>query len=69
MKTPSRNVSASLRGQNSGPGRDAPSIKVGRPRGHLSMTVPGEGCVEAPPGPVNPRSAVHYGDAMMKVLK
>jgi hypothetical protein len=65
MKAVSKNISASLRGQSSG-GRAAPAIKTGKPGGKLSMTVPGEGGIEAAPGPVNERSAVHYADAMSK---
>lgn len=66
MKPVSQNMSQSLRGQT-GAGREAPPIKVSRPAGRLSMTVPGEGGVESAPGAVDPRSAYHFADAMNKV--
>lgn len=50
MKSPSKNISASLRGQ-SAPGRGPIKVEMGRMKGYSpSMTVPGEGGTEMAPG-------------------
>ena len=65
MKSPSKNISASLRGQ-SVKGRGNEKISVTRQSGKPSMTVPGEGNVEMPPGSRHERSAAHYTDPMSR---
>lgn len=66
MKSPSKNISGSLRGQSS-PGRGAESIAVtGLSKGQ-SMTVPGDGSVETPPGKRLERSAAEYAEPAGKV--
>lgn len=67
MKAPSKNVSASLRGQK--PGSKGPEpVVVSAMSGKLaSMTVPGEGSVETPPGMRHERSAANYADPMNRV--
>lgn len=65
MKAPSKNVSASLRGQRIA-GRGQESISVTKQSGRPSMTVPGEGGVERPPGAMHERSAAKYTDPMSR---
>jgi hypothetical protein len=50
VKAPSKNIAASLRGQRNG-GRQPETITITEQRRGPSMIVPGEGKVEAPPGP------------------
>lgn len=66
MKSPSRNISSSLRGQSS-PGRGAESIAVSGIKKGQSMTVPGDGSVEVPPGKRHERSAAEYAEPAGKV--
>ncbi len=68
MKAPSPNISASLRSQSEG-GRTPSEPKFGRlkPAVSVSMTVPGQGGIEAPPGHdsrqgVDDRSARSYAN-------
>ena len=50
MKVPSKNISASLRGQEQNAGKpETPMVSALR-SGGPTMTVPGEGKVQAPPG-------------------
>jgi hypothetical protein len=65
MKSPSKSIAQSLRGQTPA-GRHPGPVKVCRPTGKLSMIASGEGCVVPAPGMVDDRSAVHYADAMAK---
>ncbi len=65
MKAPSRNISASLRGQRS-QGRGEEQISVGAMGGMPSMVVPGEGKVETPPGAEHERSAAKYVGPMRR---
>ena len=64
MKSPSKNMSASLRKQSPG-GREGMPIEVGkqRPPSMAGAILPGEHGVEAPPGEVHSRSAAHYAPA------
>ena len=66
-KSPSKNMSASLRGQ-SPMANGADKISVGKvtPATSASMTIPGEGGVENPPGTVKPRSAKQYAEVTAK---
>lgn len=59
MKAPSKNVTASLKGQSPG-GRGGEKVVVSGLSKGVSMTVPGEGGVETAPGMVKEASAVHY---------
>lgn len=68
MKAPSKNISASLRAQNSkAGGPDTPSVTQQR-GGGPTMTVPGEGKVEQAPGKVRhgDRCAGNYADPMRR---
>jgi hypothetical protein len=66
MKTPSKNVSASLRGQKVA-GRGAEKVTVSAMSDSKpSMTVPGEGGVEMPVGTRHERSAAEYTDPMKR---
>lgn len=65
MKTPSKNISASLASQ-SVPGRGAESISVGTVSGSPSMVVPGSGSVMEAPGGRHERSARNYVDPMSR---
>jgi hypothetical protein len=61
MKTPSTNVSRSLRDQRTATPRGAEMVEVtGMKMGGPSMVAPGEGGVEMPPGPMKDRSAAVY---------
>ena len=68
MKSPSKNVSASLRGQN--PSRSGLQAEIGRiKQGMSSGTIPGQRGVEEPPGANRTRGAAgDTGDAGTKVL-
>lgn len=66
MKAPSRNISSSLRGQSPG-GRSGEPVEVSGLKAGVSMTVPGEGSVEEPPGMMHERSAAHYAGPAGKV--
>lgn len=64
MKPVSKNISASLRGQREA-GRSAISPTVSGTTKGVSMTVPGEGGSECPPGAqMQDRSAAKYADAV-----
>lgn len=65
MKTPSKNISSSLRGQSPG-GRSAEPVSVESQsaESQAGMTIPGEGGVSNPPGTVDSRSAKSYGNAV-----
>lgn len=66
MKSPSKNISASLRGQSPA-GRSPISVSVSKVQSASSISgiVPGEMDVEAPPGKqMQDRSASKYADAM-----
>lgn len=69
MKTPSKNVSKSLSGQNS-MGRGDESVAVSEMQRGVSMTVPGEGKVQEAPGTNRnqggERSAQKYADPMKR---
>lgn len=67
MKAPSKNVSKSLRGQNS-PGRGPEQVQVDQGMSKPSMTVPGDGGVEAAPGTAHQgeRSAEKYTEPMKR---
>lgn len=66
MKAVSKNVSASLRGQKPG-GRGPETVEVSGTKSGVSMTVPGEGSVQEPPGMMHERSAAHYAGPAGKV--
>lgn len=70
MKRPSKNVSKSLRGQRQA-GLSAISPEVGSlKRGGVSMTVPGEGMTETPPGKDQQnRSAAKYAEPMGRKVR
>lgn len=61
MKAPSKNISASLRGQ-SGKGRGAEPVKVSGMKNSAqpSMTAPGQGGIERAPGAIHERSAANF---------
>jgi hypothetical protein len=65
MKAPSKNISASLRGQKeAGRSPIAPQKGSLKSANAVSMIVPGEGSVEAPPHKdMQNRSAAAYADA------
>ncbi len=66
MKKPSKNISASLRGQKVS-GRGGEDVQVSGMRdAKPSMTIPGEGGVEAPPGGRHDRSAAHFTGPMSR---
>lgn len=66
MKKPSKNISASLRGQSQ-PARGSESISVSRQKRVTEVgPVPGEGGVETAPGRVDGRSAVHHAAPMSR---
>ncbi len=65
MAAPSKNISASLRGQRS-PGRGEEQITVASLHPGPSMTVPGEGGIEMPPGPEHERCAAKYAAPMSR---
>lgn len=68
MKAPSKNISASLRGQN--PVARAPeTVEVSAQKAGVSMTTPGDGSVEAAPGMARggDRSAAKYAEPMSRV--
>jgi hypothetical protein len=65
MNTPSKNMSASLRGQGGKAGpAETPTVSKQRPMTAASSVLPGEHGVEQPPGAVHPRSAQHYAGAV-----
>jgi hypothetical protein len=68
MKSPSKNVTASLKGQKPG-GRGAEPVAVTGLKAGVSMTVPGTGDVETAQGTLRDqdRSAVNYANAMPPV--
>lgn len=66
MKAPSKDISASLRGQKPG-GRSSESVEVSGVQAGESMTVPGTGSVSKPPGMQHERSAAAYADPAGKV--
>lgn len=63
MKSPSKNVSRSLRGQRA-PGRAQEPISTSSQTRGGSMIVPGEGKVEVPPGRERANSAAEYGNPL-----
>lgn len=64
MKSPSKNISRSLRSQRS-PGRAGSPISVSKPRGGAgSRMVPGESGVESAPGREEENCASRYGGAV-----
>lgn len=64
-KAPSQNISESLRGQSvAGRSPVVPSTS-GMKRG-VSMTIPGDGAVEMPPGRVHERSVSKYTEPMRR---
>lgn len=68
MKAPSKNISASLRGQST-TARGSEKVSVGRQKGYgPSMTLPGEGRTEKAPGSQvggrQDRSAAVYADTL-----
>jgi hypothetical protein len=69
MKPPSKNISKSLSGQRS-KGRGAEEVSVSGMTSGVSMTVPGNGKVEAAPGTNRnqggERSAQHYVEPMKR---
>jgi hypothetical protein len=68
MKSPSKNITGSLKGQKPG-GRGAEPVEVSRLKSGVSMTVPGTGDVETAPGMLRDqdRSAVNFADKMPPV--
>lgn len=66
MKSPSKNITASLRSQRI-PARGPETVEVsGMVRGKPSMIVPGEGGVQSEPAPMHERSAAKYVDPMRR---
>lgn len=66
MKAPSKNVSASLRGQRL-PGQEGMPISVSQLKsGKSSGVLPGERGVERPPGMRHSTNASHYADPLAK---
>jgi hypothetical protein len=66
MKAPSRNITASLKSQRI-PARGPLQVEVSEQvRGGPSMTVPGEGGVEAEPAPRHERSAAVFTEPMSR---
>jgi hypothetical protein len=63
MKAPSKNVSSSLRSQRA-PGRAQENIGTSRLTSGGSMTVPGEGGVERPPGRTHVNEACYFADPL-----
>lgn len=59
MKAPSKNISASLKGQRAG-GRGPEPVNVSGTKSGVSMTVPGDGSVAEPPGAMHENSAAHF---------
>lgn len=67
MKAPSKNVSASLRGQSPA-GRSPEAVSVTEQRsGGPTMIVPGDGKVEAPPGRGNEQAGMAERSAQKHV--
>lgn len=65
MKPPSKNMSASLRGQSpGGRGPEPVTVTSQNPQDASGMVIPGEGGVENPPGTVDGRSAKNYARAV-----
>jgi hypothetical protein len=67
MKSPSKNVSRSLRGQRA-PGRKQTGVSVSKLTTGGSMIVPGEGGVEDPPGARHTNSAKDHADALGRLV-
>ena len=63
MKSPSKNMSASLRGQSPG-GDESPRISKQSPESAAGRIIPGESGVEAPPGRVPARSVKPFAGAV-----
>ena len=64
MKTPSMNISASLRGQRPA-GREDHTPSVSKMKGRPSMVVPGTADVQQPPGAAGSvRSANRFANAL-----
>ncbi len=61
MKPVSKNITQSLKGQKPG-GRGAEAVEVSGMKRGTSMTVPGDGSVDSPPGMRHERSAAHYAE-------
>lgn len=66
MKSPSKNITQSLKGQKPG-GRSGETVEVSGVKAGVSMTVPGDGSVDSPPGARHERSAAHYAEPAGKV--
>ena len=64
-KAPSKNVSASLRGQRV-PGRAPLQVSTSEMKRGVTMTVPGEGGVEEPAGVMHDRSVAKYTGPMRR---
>ena len=66
MKAPSKNIPMSLRNQAAGstiPDNN-PVVTKQTPATAAGMILPGEGCVESPPGMVSERSAQGHAKAL-----
>jgi hypothetical protein len=68
VKAPSKNISTSLKNQRI-KARAPETVEVSVMGGRPTMTVPGDGSVDVPPGQVrhSDRSAVKYAEPMSRV--
>lgn len=68
MKAPSKNITASIKGQNPAARGDEP-VEVSGVTGGVSMTIPGDGSVDSAPGTPREgnRSAARFTEPMSRV--
>jgi hypothetical protein len=65
MRAVAKNISEDLRGQRA-PGRAPVEVSTSGMTGGVSMTVPGTGKVQLPPGEEHPRSVRKYAEVQRR---